>query len=405
MPVPAPSSPRVAFINRYYWPDELATAQLLTDLAEGLAARGRRVAVVTSRPANAASPEREVRHGVDIIRLRATRWGRRGLVGKACDYLTFTLAARRALRQDLRSGDLLVALTDPPALAPFAAAASRRSGATLIHWLQDIHPELEFALSGSRLLASASRSWVHRRDLAWRAARACVAISRDMAALVRERGVADGRIQVVPNWAPGGEALFAVPPEQNSFRQEWNLHGKFVVAYSGNFGRVHALEPVIEAAAQLRDERDLVFLFVGDGPRRPALEAAVRSQGLDNVRFQPFQPRSRLAENLSTGDVHLVTLRPGCERCVFPSKLYGILAVGRPVVYFGPSNCELADAVHRHSAGVVVDVAQPADLAAALRKLKSGVERRQAMAGAALQWARETGGLTAALDDWEKILA
>ncbi|OHE83485.1 MAG: hypothetical protein A3G75_04705, partial [Verrucomicrobia bacterium RIFCSPLOWO2_12_FULL_64_8] len=346
----------------YYWPDEVATAQLLTDLAEKLAARGRPTRVVTSHDGAAATPRKENRHGVDIVRLRATRWGRWGILGKACDYLTFTLAARRTLLPELRQGDRLVAMTDPPTLAQLAAAAGRRPGAALIHWLQDIHPELELALSGSRWLAAASRSWVHRRDLAWRTAHACVVISRDMAGLVREHGVPDGRIHVIPNWAPGGEALAPVAPEQNPLRQEWNLAGKFVVAYSGNFGRVHALEPVIEAAARLRDEPDLVFLFVGDGPRRPALEAAVRSQGLKNVRFLPFQPRTRLAENLSAGDVHLVTLRPGCERCVFPSKLYGILAVGRPVVYFGPPHCELADTVRRSGAGIVVDVAQPVAL-------------------------------------------
>lgn len=396
---------RIVFVNRYYWPDEPATAQLLTDLAEGLATRGHRVSVIASHDGLATTPEKENHHGVSIIRLRTTRRGRLTIVGKACDYLTFTLAARRALRAELRAGDRLVAMTDPPSLALVAASAARRAGATLVHWIQDIHPEIGLALSDSWLLAALSKPWIRRRDAAWRSAQACVAVSRDMAALAREHGVPPARIHVIPNWTPGGEMLGPVAPEQNALRREWGVADKFVVAYSGNLGRVHALEPAIEAAALLRDERDLVFLFVGDGPRRPALEAAARAGGLDNVRFAPFQPRTRLAENLSAGDVHLVTLRTGCERCVYPSKLYGILAVARPVVYFGPPQCELADAVRASGAGVVVDVARPADLAAALRKLKADPGRREAMARAAARWSGETGGLPAALDAWGKVLA
>ena len=400
-----PAHPRVVFVNRYYWPDELATAQLLTDLAEGLAARGVAVTAIASHDGAPTTPARVARRGVEITRVRATRWGRRSFAGKAADYLTFTLAARRALRTRLHAGDWLVALTDPPALAPLAASAARRARARLVHWLQDIHPEISLTLSGSPLLALLARPWMRRRDAAWRHADACVAISRDMAALVAERGVPPARVRVIPNWAPGGDALAPVPAEANWLRQELGLAGKFVVAYSGNLGRVHALEPVLAAAALLRDEPDLLFLFAGDGPRRPALEAQARQLGLANVRFGPAQPRARLAESLCVGDVHLVTLRAGCERLVFPSKLYGILAVARPIVYVGPPAGELAEAVRRSGAGLTVDVADPPALAAALRELRADAARRVAMAGAATRWSRATGGLPAALAAWTELLA
>jgi colanic acid biosynthesis glycosyl transferase WcaI len=400
-----PPRPRVVFVNRYYWPDELATAQLLTDLAEGLAARGGPVAAIASHDGTAATPDREMRHGVEIVRLRSTRWGHRGVAAKTSDYLTFAVAARRALRAQVRAGDWLVALTDPPALAPLAAAVARRADARLVHWLQDIHPEISLALSGSRLLAILSRPWMRWRDAAWRRAQACVTISRDMAGLVGERGIPPECIRVIPNWAPGGDALAPVPADQNPLRQEWGLAGKFVVAYSGNLGRVHALEPVLAAAAQLRDEPDLVFIFVGDGPRRPALEAQARKLGLANVRFLPPQPRARLAESLSVGDVHLVTLRAGCERCVFPSKLYGILAVARPIIYVGPPAGELAETVRRTGAGLAVDVNQPQALAAGLRDLRADAGRRAAMGDAASRWAHATGGLPAALTAWSDLLA
>ena len=400
-----PARPRAVFVNRYYWPDELATAQLLTDLAEGLASRGVQVMVIASREGAAARPERETRRGVEIVRVRSTRWGRRWLAAKGVDYFTFALAARRALRVQLQARDWLVALTDPPALAPLAAAAARRAHARLVHWLQDIHPEISLALSGSRLLAQLSRPWMRWRDDAWRQAEACVPISHDMAALLGEHGIPRDRIRVISNWALGGEAPAPVPAEQNLLRQEWGLAGKFVVAYSGNLGRVHALEPVVAAAALLRDEPDLVFLFVGDGPRRPALEAQAQQLGLINVQFRPAQPRARLAESLAVGDVHLVTLRTGCERLVFPSKLYGILAAARPVIYFGPPAGELAGAVRRAGAGLAVDVGDPAALAAALHGLRTDAAQRAALAAAAGRWASATGGLPAALTAWTELLA
>ena len=399
-----PTRPRVVFVNRYYWPDELATAQLLTDLAEGLAAHGGQVVVIASHDGTASMPDREARHGVEIVRVRSTRWGHRGMAAKAADYLTFAFAARRALRARVRPGDWLVAMTDPPALAPIAASVARRADARLVHWLQDIHPEISLALSGSRLLAALSGPWMRWRDAAWQSAHACVAISRDMAGLVGEHGISPEHLRVIPDWAPGGETLTPVPPAQNELRHAWGVADKFVVAYSGNLGRVHALESVLAAAALLRNERDLVFLFIGNGPRRPALEAAARAEGLTNVRFLPPQPRSRLAESLSVGDVHLVTLLTGCERCVFPSKLYGILAVARPVVFVGSPQCELAQSVRQHGAGLVIPPDDPAALAAALCDLRAVAERRNAMAEAAARWAHETGGLPAALAAWTKLL-
>ena len=399
-----PARPRVVFVNRLYWPDELATAQLLTDLAEGLAAHGGQVVVITSHDGTASMPDREARHGVEIVRVRSTRWGHRGMAAKAADYLTFALAGRRALRAWVRPGDWLVAMTDPPSLAPIAASVARRANARLVHWLQDIHPEISLALSDSRLLAALSGPWMRWRDAAWRSAYACVAISRDMAGLVSERGISPEHLCVIPDWAPGGETLAPVSPAQNKLRHAWGVADKFVVAYSGNLGRVHILERVLAAATLLRDERDLVFLFIGDGPRRSALEATARTQGLSNVRFLPPQPRSRLSESLSVGDVHLVTLRAGCERCVFPSKLYGILAVARPVVFVGSPQCELAQSVRQRGAGLVISPDDPAALAAALRELRADADRRMAMAQAAARWSRETGGLSAALHAWAKLL-
>ena len=395
---------RLLFINRFYWPDEAATAQLLTDLAEGLAARGHRIAVIASHDGNPKTPRREIRRGVEIIRVSATRWGQRRMAGKAIDYATFALAIRRTLRAEARAGDRIVAMTDPPVLALIAAAAGRRTGAGTIHWLQDIHPEISLTLSPSRLLASLCRPWIRRRNAAWQRAEACVAISGDMAAFVEENGVPAGQVRVIPNWAPGGNALVPLAHEQNLLRKQWGLEGRFVAAYSGNLGRVHVFGPLLAAAAALRDDPGIVFLFIGAGPQRETLERQARLQGLNNVRFQPAQPQARLAESLSAADVHLVTLRPGCQRLVYPSKLYGIAAVARPLLYVGPLNCELARTIQQGGFGIAVPDGDAASLAGALRFLQADPAHRAVMGNAAAHWARATGGLAAAITRWEELL-
>ncbi len=405
VPINPPFQGRLLFLNRFYWPDEAATAQLLTDLAEGLAARGHRVAVIASHDGSPEIPRRETRRGVDVIRVPATRWGRRWVMAKAVDYVSFALATRRSLRAEARSGDHVVAMTDPPVLSLIAAAAARRAGAGACQWLQDIHPEITLALSPSRGLARLCRPWIRRRNAAWLQAEACVAISGDMAALVRENGVPAGRVRVIPNWAPGGDALAPVAREQNVLRRQWGLEGRFVAAYSGNLGRVHAFGPLLAAAALLRDAPDVVFLFVGAGPQRETLEEQARRLGLANVRFQPLQPRARLAESLSAADVHLVTLRPGCERLVYPSKIYGIAAVARPVVYAGPLDCELARTIRQGGFGIAAGVDDAASLAGAIRGLQADPDRCAAMGRAAARWAHDTGGLEAALAQWEELLA
>jgi glycosyltransferase involved in cell wall biosynthesis len=145
-------------------------------------------------------------------------------------------------------------------------------------------------------------------------------------------------------------------------------------------------------------------LFIGAGPQRETLERQARLQGLNNVRFQPAQPQARLAESLSAADVHLVTLRPGCQRLVYPSKLYGIAAVARPLLYVGPLNCELARTIQQGGFGIAVPDGDAASLAGALRFLQADPAHRAVMGNAAAHWARATGGLAAAITRWEELL-
>ena len=394
---------RVWFINRFYWPDEPATAQLLGDLAEALAARGWPVSVIASHPGDAPIPTGETHNGVEIHRLRSPHWGRTTVCGKLVDYLFFLLGAAGHALFSLRRGDVVVAMTDPPMLGAvlWPLVALRR--ARLIHWTQDIYPEVAMALTTRSALRWALGLLRGPRNFTWRHSAGCVTLGHEMAGLIGRNGIAPDRVAVVPNWAPRG---LVPPPTQavHNQRSEWQLTGKFAVVYSGNLGRVHDLEPVLAVAEMLRDTPDIVFLFIGTGPRHGSLAAQVRARGLPNVCFHPPQPRARLSVTLAAGDLHLVTLRPGCQTVVFPSKLYGIAAVARPLIFIGPLDCELATLVRDHALGFAFARDETAAIAACLRRLATTPEEGRARGVAAAEFHRREDGLARALAVWERLL-
>jgi glycosyltransferase involved in cell wall biosynthesis len=231
-----------------------------------------------------------------------------------------------------------------------------------------------------------------------------VVLSDDMAAIPRERRVPPAKLHLVPNWAPAG--IEVVPPADSArLRAEWQLAGKFVVLYFGNLGRVHDLEAVLDIAARLQDEPDIQFVFIGPGPQRAAIEASARERRLDNVRFFPAQPRERRTEILALGDLHLVTLREGGERVVFPSKLYGICAAARPVLFIGPPHSEIAELVRREALGVAYSRRDVDAIVGAVRMLRGSTEKRAQLSAAGRAFYERTASISHAAAQWERVLA
>jgi glycosyltransferase involved in cell wall biosynthesis len=262
----------------------------------------------------------------------------------------------------------------------------RLTGARTVHWAQDLYPEV--AEEAGVIETGGVLAGVMRRlsTGALQGHDAIVAVGRCMKERIVGRGVREEKVTVVPNWPPS--TVKPVGRDTNPFRREHDLDGRFVVMYSGNMGLAHPFGPVLDAAERLQNDRpDVEFLLVGDGPRKEALQRRVAHQGIDNVRFLPFQPRERLAESLSAADLHLVTMQEAMEGLVVPSKLYGVLAAGRPALFLGPEGSEAARVVEEHDCGTVLPSVGGAGLADAIRvwydhpeKLKAASRRaRQAV--------------------------
>jgi len=370
--------PRLIFVNRFFHPDHSATSQILSDLAFHLAEAGFDVQVLTSRqiyddPSSVLSAREGVR-GVQAHRVWATHFGRGRLLPRAVDYLTFYLSATVKLASLTDRDAVVIAETDPPLLSVPCALVAWLRRCALVNWTQDLFPEIAESLHvpGIALVAPVLR---RVRNLSLKLARTNVVLGEGMAARLRAEGVAPDKIEVIHNWSPVEMAPLSAQAVTNPLRTEWNLGQKFVVGYSGNFGRAHDFSTVLDAAVVLRDQPDVHFLFVGAGAQRAWVETRVAELGLTNVSFQPYQPLDRLALSLSVPDVHLVSLKPELEGLLVPSKFYSVLAAGRPVLFVGDPKSEMARRIDEADCGRAFPPGAHADLAAAVRQLASHPEK------------------------------
>ncbi len=322
--------------------------------------------------------------GVEIHRLAGTGFGRHTLLGRAADYATFHLAAAKWLTMNARADDICIVCTDPPLLSVSVALPLAIKGVTMVNWVMDMFPEVATELgmlapgSMTARLATSLRDWSYRR-----AALTVCPIER-MAGFLEGRGLQRERLSVLHHWSDGDE-IFPVAPNQNRLREEWGLSGKFVVGYSGNFGRAHEFDTLLDAADILRGDGAIRFLLIGDGKKRGYVEDEVRRRQLTNVLMKPLQPKAMLAESLCASDLHLVSLLPQLEHCVVPSKLYGILAAGRPVCFVGDKAGEVATVIGQGGCGTAVEVGQSRGLADTIRAYRDDPRRHAVACHAARQ--------------------
>jgi glycosyltransferase involved in cell wall biosynthesis len=398
---------RVYFLNRFFLPDHSATSRILGDVTTHLQSCGHDIHVITSQQLydqpRARLPPQEVLSGVHVHRLATTHFGRGNLLGRAVDYVSFYIAARRALLAAIRPGDIVVAMTDPPLISIVAMRAAHRHGALLVNWLQDIYPEVAFALGVSFLNWPTSRWLFHLRDRSLRAAAANVVVGELMIEKMTARGVPTEHIDLIPNWCEDDE-ICSVAAGENPLRREWGLEGKFVVGYSGNLGRAHEYDTVLAAAKRLKDAPHILFVCIGGGHLMKRLAEQVRQCGLGNFRFINYQDQHVLRFSLSVPDVHWISLRPAVEGLLVPSKVYGIAAAGRPIIAICDHGGEIARIVEKYQCGWTITPGDSDALAEAIIELSGNAGLRAEMGRKARAMIEACFTRKQALEHWRQLL-
>ena len=289
-----------------------------------------------------------------------------GMAGRVSNYATYLgsslLGALRADRPDV-----VVALTDPPPIGLIGLGLARLWRAPFVLVSKDVFPEVAVVLghlSDRRLIGALRRL---SRAL-FRSADRVVSIGRDMDARLLERGVPRHRISTIHDWADGSVVRPLDGPSVLRAERGWD--DRFVVMHSGNVGLSQSLGSLVDAADRLRDETDIVFAIVGEGAAKAALQTDVRRLGLHNVEFLPTQPYETLSDSLGAADVHVVGLRRGLAGYIVPSKVYGILAAGRPYVAAVEAGAEPALIAEEHGCGIRVEPDDPAALAEGILRMR-----------------------------------
>jgi glycosyltransferase involved in cell wall biosynthesis len=354
---------RIVLLNQFYLPSAAPTAMLLADLGRTLAGRGHRVEAICSDRDYADPavryPASERLEGVSVWRVGGTRFGRKNRAGRLIDYLNFLGRASLRLLFGPRV-DVVVVMTTPPMLILPTMIVAGLKRSRVVFWVMDVYPDLAFELGvvrrGSivgRVLRAVSVRILRKVEIV-------IALGETMADRLREAGAQ--RVETVHNWADG-EAITPIPIERHELREAWGWANRFVVMYSGNMGLAHEFDTVLDAAQLLSERAECLFAFVGGGPRQEAIEREVRRRGLNNVQFRPWVEQRQLGASLTAGDVHLVTLREGLAGLLVPSKIYGILAAGRPTLFVGPVGCEVDRLLDQGRCGFTVQQGDGEELA------------------------------------------
>jgi len=395
---------KLYLINRFFYPDFSATSQMLTDLAVGLEGEYN-ITVVTSRALYndplAELSRRDQHKGVEILRLNTTRRGRGSLWGRLLDYASFYVRVLVFLLRTVRKGDLVVLKTDPPLLSLLNTAAVRLRGGRVVNWLQDLFPEIAIELGAFPRQRIFSRPLIGWRNRTLRAAAANVVISKHMQAFLAGQGVSN--THVIPNWADG-DLIRPIPHANNPLRAEWNPGNKFLVGYSGNFGRAHTFDELLQAMTLLDSRHEIHFVLIGEGAGLDKLLEAVERKRLHNVSFHPYQSHDTLRQSLGAIDLHIVTLKEQMEGLVYPSKIYGVLAAGRPIAFIGDRDGEIASLVREQNVGFAVAHGEGAALAEQIQALARDAERLRHMGESARRLFQDSYDKALACRKWERLL-
>jgi colanic acid biosynthesis glycosyl transferase WcaI len=360
-------------ITELYYPEQNATGHFLTGIAEGLVEEGQAVSVLCAQPSynqrGVRSPWGERHHCVSIRRCWSTTCDPKKIWGRLLNFTTASLSIGWRALFSIDRGDKVLVVTNPPLLPFFVRVVCWLKGAKFVLLVHDVYPDVfvPLGLMQSSHPLYRMMSWVNGKLYA--SADRVVALGRDMARLVEEKSQGQAHVSVIPNWGDV-DVIAPTPKAENVLLQELNLSDKFVVHYSGNHGRTHDLLSLIEAAELLKNELEIHFLFIGEGSGKAEAVERAETLGLKNITFRTFVDRSELNTSLNASDVSVVAFKKGMAGISVPSRLYNLMAAGKPILAVVDDDSEVADVIREAELGVTVPPESPARLAEQILALK-----------------------------------
>ncbi|XGV97107.1 MAG: EAL domain-containing protein [Leptolyngbya sp. BL-A-14] len=372
----------LSIVTQFYPPDFAATGQFVEELAMRLSGRIQ-VQVFTGQPGYAYettdAPQEEIKNGVKVRRSRITHTRKR--IGRTLSSLLFCARSAWHLMKREHRGDIVLFVSEPPYLQTLGYLANRFFNLPYACLVYDLYPDVAVELGVVSENHWLVRFWNAVNKRVWHRAASIIVPSETM----KERIVArvpdlDHKITVIHNWADP-TWIKPLAKQDNTFAHTHNLVEKFTVLYSGNMGRCHDMQTILEAARELKDE-PVQFMFIGGGPKREACIQTLQEWGLTNCLFLPYQDKSALPESLTACDLSLVSIDVGMEGLVAPSKFYSAVSSGNPVAVICETHSYLRQLVSEANCGAAFNNGDSKGLAGFIRYLMKDGQMKGQMGSA-----------------------
>ncbi len=396
----------IVLLNQPFHPDVVATAQMGKDLADHLINQGFTVSAIASRSiygsTGATLPKHEVIDNITIHRVGSNIFGKKGIIARLADFALFYLQAGFKITT-MKKPTVVVSFTTPPFIALLGLWCRLARGSKAVYWVMDLYPDVPVACSVMSPRSPLTKLMEHIHRWILKKSDAVVVLGRCMKNRVIDKGIPESRIHFIPVW-PIDAGLKPVTHESNSLRKKWNPDNQTCVMYSGNFGIAHDADTLMNAMIKLRDDNSIRFDFIGSGKRRALVEQTIKDSHLINAAWHEYVPREQLAHSLSAGDIHIVSIKEGLEGLIVPSKMFGIMSVGRPVIYIGNRQSEIARIISESGCGLLVSQGDDAALVDAIQTLAKNPAKRQLMGQAGKDALKGIYDKHSACQAWSELL-
>jgi len=377
--MPSGKPKTVLVVSQVFIPDPASVGQHMADVALELARRGKLSGKYNVRVYASARgfenpttvyPRRQTIENVDVRRIPFASFGKKSILLRVLGTAVFMIQSFVAVIFTPRLAGIFFS-TSPPLIGLPMAIAAAFLRVPVVYWAMDLNPDQLLALGKikpasltARILETVNRFILRRSALV-------IALDRFMADRLAARNIPRSKMLVMPPWPHDDKIHDDAATTENPFRLRHNLAGKFVIMYSGNHSPSNPLTTLLDAVVQLRDDPTLQFLFVGGGNGKKEVEEYIRKYNLTNATSLPYQPMADLKHSLSAADVHIVSLGEKMVGIIHPCKIYGAMAVGRPILFLGPRPSHISDLLDRHELGFQVSHGDTAGAVAAIQRFRT----------------------------------
>jgi glycosyltransferase involved in cell wall biosynthesis len=349
-------SKSIVIVSEFFYPNKTGSSKVLTELAEDLVSYGMEVSVVTSR--NIYNEEKrklltnDNYKGINISRIWTSNFNKNSSIGRIINYFSFTLSVLFNLLFSKSKEHVLFVSNPPtvPVVGYFINLLKKQEYSYLIH---DLYPDIAVAMGVVNKDSVFVKMFNLINDLAFKKVKNVIVLGFDMKEKILNKGVSENRIKIITNWAD--KTKIKPVKKENSFSKRENLSDKFVILYTGNMGKFHQLEIIVDAAEKLKGNNNIAFVFVGEGYKKDILMELAKEKQLNNVFFYPYQSNEDYEKVLATGDLMITSLEKGVEGTAVPSKTYSYLAAGKPIVGIMSKDSEIGSLIIKNNLGITID--------------------------------------------------